>query len=118
MNGITSFLANDWWLIFIIGPLAGGALQRHHQRRLRVIAAKGELEEKRNAALRPPPEPQAICGCGHHLSFHNPRNGACAEDNCRCQHYVGPEPLGYVFAQPLIDPDAAGTPAPEADTPG
>ncbi len=104
MHGILSFLSSDWWLIFIVGPMAGGALQRHHARRLRIIAAKAELEEKRSAALKRPPEPQAVCGCSHHLSFHNPRTGACAEENCRCQQYVGPEPLGHVFAQPVIDP--------------
>jgi hypothetical protein len=106
VHGITSFVSGYWWLIFIIGPMAGGALQRHHSRRLRILAAKGELAEKRNAALMAPPEPQPICGCGHHLSFHNPRTGACAEEDCRCQQYVGPEPLGHVFAQPLIDPGA------------
>jgi hypothetical protein len=106
VHGITSFVSGYWWLIFILGPMAGGALQQHHARRLRIIAAKGELAARRKAALIPPPEPQAICGCGHHLSFHNPRTGACAEDGCRCQQYVGPEPLGHVFAQPLIDPDA------------
>jgi len=104
VHGILSFLSSDWWLIFIAGPMVGGALQRHHARRLRIIAAKAELEEKRRAALKPPPEPQAMCGCSHHLSFHNPRTGACAEENCRCQQYVGPEPLGHVFAQPVIDP--------------
>ena len=104
MHGILSFLSSDWWLIFIIGPMAGGALQRHHSRRLKILAAKAELAERRGAALKPPPEPQPVCGCSHHLSFHNPRTGACAEEGCRCQQYVGPEPLGHVFAQPIIDP--------------
>jgi hypothetical protein len=112
VHGITSFISNDWWLIFIVCPMVGGALRRHHSRRLKVIAAKGELAEKRNAALKPPPDPQPVCGCSHHLSFHNPRTGACAVDDCRCQQYVGPEPLGHVFAQPLVDPDALGTQQP------
>jgi hypothetical protein len=106
VHGIASLLFSGWWLIFIIVPVAGGALQKHHSRRLRIIAAKSELAEKRNAALKPPPAPQPVCGCSHQLSFHSPRTGGCAEDGCRCQQYVGPEPLGYVFAQPLIDPDA------------
>jgi hypothetical protein len=105
VHDLTSFLGSYWWLIFIAGPMAGGAVQRHHSRRLRILAAKGELAEKRNAALLPPPDPQPFCGCGHHLSFHNPRTGSCAEEDCRCQQYVGPEPLGHIFAQPLIDPD-------------
>jgi len=108
VDAITGFIGNYWWLAFILGPAAGGALRQHHRRRLAVIAAKAELAEKRNAALQAPPEPQPVCGCSHHLSFHNPRTSACAVDDCRCQHYVGPEPLGYVFAQPLVDPDAIG----------
>jgi hypothetical protein len=104
VHGILSFFSDYWWLIFIVGPMAGGALQRHHARRLKIIAAKADLAEKRSAALKAPPEPQPVCGCSHHLSFHNPRTGACAEENCHCQQYVGPEPLGHVFAQPLIDP--------------
>jgi hypothetical protein len=106
VHAITSFVSNYWWLIFILGPMGGGALQRHHSWRLRILAAKSELAEKRNAGQVAPPEPQPICGCSHHLSFHNPRTGACAEEGCRCQQYVGPEPLGHVFAQPLVDPDA------------
>jgi hypothetical protein len=106
VHGITSFIGNYWWLVFVLGPVGGGIMQRHHQRRLAVIAAKAELAEKKNAALKPPPDPQPICGCTHHLSFHNPQTAACAVDDCRCQQYVGPEPLGHVFAQPLIDPGA------------
>lgn len=111
------FLSNYWWLIFIVGPMTGGALQQHHARRLKIIAAKAELAEKQGAALKDPPEPQPICGCGHHLSFHNPRTGGCAEQECRCQQYVGPEPLGHVFAQPLINPgvvDPGAIESPEA----
>jgi hypothetical protein len=107
VHGIESFAGSYWWLIFIIGPVVGGSLQKHHSRRLALIAAKAKLAESKNAALKPPAEPQAICGCSHHLSFHNPRTSACAVDDCRCQQYVGPEPLGHVFAQPLVDPDAA-----------
>ncbi|MFY9891234.1 MAG: hypothetical protein WAK71_23175 [Streptosporangiaceae bacterium] len=114
MSGVVSFLSNDWWLLFIVVPIAGGALERHHSRRLRIIAAKAELAERRQAALVPPPDPQPVCGCSHHLSFHNPRTGACAEENCRCQQYIGPEPLGHVFAQPLIDPVGPET-LPERD---
>jgi hypothetical protein len=109
VHDLTNFVGSYWWLIFIIPPVAGGAIQRHHARRLRIIEAKGRLAEQRNAGLAPPPEPQPVCGCTHHLSFHNPRTGHCAVEDCRCQQYVGPEPLGHVFAQPLIDPDAIGT---------
>jgi hypothetical protein len=106
VHDLTSFVGSYWWLIFIIGPMAGGAVQQHHARRLKIIEAKGKLAEQRQAAMAAPPEPQPVCGCTHHLSFHNPRTGDCAVDDCRCQQYVGPEPLGHVFAQPLVDPDA------------
>ena len=108
VNALTAFIGSYWWLVFILGPATGGVLRQHHQRRLAVIAAKAELAEKRNAALQAPSEPQPVCGCSHHLSFHNPRTSACAVDDCRCQQYVGPEPLGHVFAQPLVDPEAIG----------
>jgi hypothetical protein len=108
VQDIVSDIGNYWWLVFIIPPVFGGALQQHHRRRLAVLQAKSQLAEKKSAALKPPPEPQAICGCSHHLSFHNPRTSACAVDDCRCQQYVGPEPLGHVFALPLIDPELGG----------
>jgi hypothetical protein len=108
VHAITGFVEGYWWLVFILPPVLGGSLQQHHRRRLAILAAKGKLAETKSQALSTPPEPQPICGCSHHLSFHNPRTSACAVDDCRCQHYVGPEPLGYVFAQPLVDPDSAG----------
>jgi len=111
VNALVNFAESYWWLIFIVPPVFGGALQRHHRRRLAIIAAKGELADKKNSALQPAPEPQPICGCSHHLSFHNPTTSACAVEDCRCQQYVGPEPLGHVFAQPLIDPGAISEPS-------
>ncbi len=111
VHGIEAFVEGYWWLIFVIGPFTGGILQNHHRRRLAIIAAKNKLAEQKSQALKPPPEPQAICGCSHHLSFHNPQTSACAVDDCRCQQYVGPEPLGHVFALPLIDPDKGGNAA-------
>jgi len=108
VHAITNFLSNYWWLVFIIPPIFGGALQQHHRRRIAIIEAKGKLAETRGQALSMPREPQPICGCSHHLSFHNPNTSVCAVDGCRCQQYVGPEPLGHVFAQPLIDRDDSG----------
>jgi hypothetical protein len=108
VNSVVNFAESYWWLIFIVPPVLGGALQRRHARRLAIIAAKGELEEKRQAALKPG-GPQPVCGCSHHLSFHSPTTGGCAVEDCRCQQYVGPEPLGHVFAQPLIDPGTASS---------
>ena len=107
VHGLEEFVGSFWWLIFIILPVVGGSLEKHHRRRLAILAAKGQLAETKSQSLQSPPEPQPICGCSHHLSFHNPRTSACAVADCRCQQYVGPEPLGHIFAQPLIDPDAS-----------
>jgi len=106
-------------LFLIFGGGVTGAVQnamrRHHKHRLDIIAAKSELAQSKNAALRPPPDPQPICGCTHHLSFHNPATSTCAVDGCRCQQYIGPEPLGHVIALPLVDPERMSSPAPALD---
>jgi hypothetical protein len=104
VQGIGDIVGSYWWLVFVIGPVVGGTLQQHHRRRLAILEAKAQLADRKNAA-RLPAEPQPICGCSHHLSFHKPQTSACAVEDCRCQQYVGPEPLGHVFAQPLIDPE-------------
>jgi len=116
VHGIEGFIGSYWWLVFIFGPVVGGSLQKHHRRRLAIIAAKAQLAESKSLAVQPPPDPQPICGCSHHLSFHNPQTSACAVEACRCQQYVGPEPLGHIFAQPLVDPDAIGPQARSSGT--
>jgi hypothetical protein len=121
VNGIAHLIEGWWWLIFIFGGTISGsvrqAVRHHHKRRLAVIAAKAELAERRSAALRPPPDPQPVCGCTHHLSFHNPGTSACAVDDCRCQQYIGPEPLGHVMAMPIIDPGRMTGPSAVPDPP-
>jgi hypothetical protein len=113
-SGILQTISNDWWAALVFFLVFGGsireAFRRHHRRRLAILAAKAELAESRNAAALPPPEPQPICGCSHHLSFHNPATSSCAVDDCRCQQYVGPEPLGHVVALPLVDPERMTSP--------
>lgn len=107
-GGIGGFIGDWWWLVFIFG---GGitasvreGLRQHHKRRLAVIEAKAALK----AGPPAPPEPQPVCGCSHHLSFHSPHTSGCAVDGCRCQQYIGPEPLGHVVALPLVDPETMG----------
>jgi hypothetical protein len=113
-SGILQTISNDWWAALVFFLVFGGsireAFRRHHRRRLAILAAKAELAESRNAATLAPPEPQPICGCSHHLSFHNPATSSCAVDDCRCQQYVGPEPLGHVVALPLVDPERMTSP--------
>jgi hypothetical protein len=120
---LVQVVTNDWWIALVFFCIFGGSIRegfrRHHRRRLAILAAKAELAETRNAAMRPPPEPQPICGCSHHLSFHNPATSSCAVDDCRCQQYVGPEPLGHVVALPLVDPERmTGAPGLDAGEPG
>jgi len=107
-------------VLFLIfgGGITGAvqnAMRRHHKHRLDIIAAKAELAQSKNAALRPPAEPQPICGCTHHLSFHSPATSTCAVEGCRCQQYIGPEPLGHIVALPLIDPERMTGPPPVLD---
>jgi hypothetical protein len=114
-------IAQYWWIALVVFFVFGGSiregLRRHHKRRLDIIAAKAELAERKQAASLPPPDPQPVCGCTHHLSFHNPGTSACAVEDCRCQQYVGPEPLGHVMALPLIDPEKMVSPKPAPSDP-
>ena len=62
---------------------------------------RAALEQKKRDQLNPP----AVCQCGHGRAYHSPADagaGACAAEietpdapprDCRCQQYVGPEPL-------------------------
>lgn len=109
-----SFIGDWWWLIFVFGGGAAAsvreAFRQHHKRRLAILGAKAELRARKAgpAALPALPELQPVCGCSHHLSFHSPRTATCAVEGCRCQQYIGPEPLGHVIALPLVDPETMG----------
>lgn len=55
---------------------------------------------------RPPKYPEPICGCKHHLSFHDDK-GRCHWNmsywegepyvQCDCRRYVGPEPMPIIL---------------------
>ncbi|MEU9080625.1 hypothetical protein ACFYUY_37845 [Kitasatospora sp. NPDC004745] len=97
-----------------------GALKTRHERTMERLQA----EDKRRLALEAahrPPEP--VCGCTHHLAKHD-KQGRCHEvveaptawdaerrplqfeaRDCNCQQYVGPEPLGTVFAPEIVAPE-------------
>jgi hypothetical protein len=69
----------------------------------------------------PKPPPAAVCGCGHHFSYHDPKTRACGYGSrpvvrltsavteygdvmrCPCLSYSGPEPLVTYYA-----PEIAG----------
>jgi hypothetical protein len=71
----------------------------------------GRFWPARRKGLRPQKPPQPICGCDHHLSYHDPQTGACHaqvyighwdwQDQhraCTCRQYAGPERLPEYFA--------------------
>lgn len=95
-----------------------GIQSDHHKRKMAKIKAAGRKRELEAAKNKPP---EAICGCTHHLAKHD-ANGRCHEEvtvptswdadkqpiefqarQCNCQQYVGPEPLGHIFAQELTE---------------
>jgi hypothetical protein len=64
---------------------------------------------------------KAICGCGHGLEKHDPKDGACHgeeqrsrfEDGhwtgheyvqCACRQYTGPRPIEELFAPKFLPP--------------
>ncbi|MFJ9695535.1 hypothetical protein [Kitasatospora sp. NPDC101183] len=115
-----------WWLLPAVIYGCGGlaergrkALRTRHTRKLQLLEAAhaGRLAL---AEANRPPEP--VCGCTHHLAVHDDQ-GRCHEESqtpvawdadgrpfayelraCACRRYVGPEPLGTVFAPELVDP--------------
>lgn len=84
----------------------------------------GRLMPARRRTPKPPtlaPPPKPICGCTHHLSFHDPKTSHChglmkgkpvrydlwnaptAYDKvpCTCRQYSGPTPLPEYVAQEI-----------------
>ncbi|WP_329562634.1 hypothetical protein [Kitasatospora sp. NBC_01266] len=115
-----------WLWVLIPAVLYGGnsikdtvrtALKTRHQRRIELLEAAERRQLTLDAATRPP---EPVCGCTHHLAKHD-KQGKCHEvveapaawdaerkplryeaRPCNCQQYVGPEPLGTVFAAELV----------------
>lgn len=57
-----------------------------------------------------PAADRPVCGCGHHLSYHDPNTGQCLHKRtflqrhvytaqCSCQQYIGPEPVPHYLPQ-------------------
>jgi len=115
------------WLIIPVVLVGGGrvselvqnALKTRHARKLELLKASEKRQRALDAANRPP---EPVCGCTHHLAKHD-RTGKCHEvveaptawdserkpteysaQPCNCQQYIGPEPLGTIFAQDIVDP--------------
>lgn len=71
---------------------------------------------RRLMAPRLPPPPKPICGCGHHLSYHDRKTGQCnnyqpgvenmktkALVQCKCRQYSGPLPLEQLVPTEISD---------------
>ncbi|WP_461001736.1 hypothetical protein [Streptomonospora sediminis] len=91
----------------------------------------GRMIPRRNQQPAPPPPqpavatksstPQPICGCGHHLVFHDQETKMCQAQvvipgrwvgerggtyrQCMCQGYRGPVPLDEYYAPDIINGD-------------
>jgi hypothetical protein len=118
----------DWIWLVIPAVLIGvghvsesvrSALKTRHKRKLELLKA-AEAQQLVLLAANQPPEP--VCGCTHHLAKHD-SSGKCHETveaptawdaerkplryeakPCNCQQYIGPEPLGLVYAPKIVDP--------------
>lgn len=116
-------LLSYWWVFFLFGGgewvadkfdvgLAANAKRRRRKVAHREKMRELEVEAKRRAMEAANPKPvEPICGCEHHLSFHNRKEGICRKNvgtakhpmQCECQGYSGPEPLSQIYADPLAD---------------
>lgn len=61
----------------IVGYILGGASVGV------ILTSPGRVLKRHNRLL--------VCGCGHHLSFHDDEEGAC-HNGCFCKHYTGMTP--------------------------
>lgn len=91
------------------GVLLGRALGRSDRRRVRELPVAHHRQ------------PQAICGCGHHLVFHDTETKKCHAQvilpprwtgqggdvyrPCMCQGYRGPTPVDEFYAPDLLPDD-------------
>lgn len=110
--------------IFIFMLLSGVSIEGFFSgiRARRKERLREEKEERRREVEGPPP----ICGCGHHVAYHNPQSGTCGETvkipvkwdvnlhgeeyvssyearSCHCARYVGPEPMTIFYSPEMTD---------------
>ncbi|UNO41388.1 hypothetical protein [Streptomyces sp. MST-110588] len=115
-----------WWVFafFMAGGFAkvvdtgSKALRTRHERKMARLEAERQERLELEAAHK---LPEPVCGCRHHLAKHD-KQGKCHEvtqaptswdadkkpvayepGQCTCQHYVGPQPLSQVYADPLTE---------------
>lgn len=68
----------------------------------------GRLAGRRRPRDRRRVDPQPVCGCEHHIAFHedgvhrcHAKTGPARDRECMCQRYVGPQPLPTYVAGEL-----------------
>lgn len=120
-----------WFVLLAIFVLCGGgawlvervsgALRTRHERKVALLRVEEQRLKEIAEAQRPAQTPQPVCGCTHHLAMHD-EQGHCHEivevptgwdsdrkplgyepGTCRCQQYVGPQPLSHIWAEELTD---------------
>ncbi|WP_344966909.1 hypothetical protein [Salinactinospora qingdaonensis] len=90
----------------------------------RMMSNRSGRKQAQQAAVEPPRQhtPQPICGCGHHLVFHDTENKVCQAQvvipgrwtgqssnsyrKCMCQGYRGPMPVDEYYAPDLLGGDS------------
>ena len=89
LHAVTGTIGLLVLVVFLSWPTVKDFIEQQQSRR-------AEIDRVRREELDPP----AICQCGHGRAFHAaaPGAGVCAAEveggaDCRCQQYVGPEPL-------------------------
>ncbi|GAA3757831.1 hypothetical protein HDA32_001836 [Spinactinospora alkalitolerans] len=79
----------------------------------------GRQPQQHQAVTAPPRTPQPMCGCGHHLVFHDAEKRICQAQvvipgrwtgensgsyrKCMCQGYRGPVPVDEYYAPDIVD---------------
>lgn len=76
----------------------------------------GRVMPARRKTPRLPPSPKPICGCGHHLAYHDKKTGQCSnyqpgvvhaetgnKVQCKCKQYSGPLPLEQLVPTDISD---------------
>lgn len=88
------------------------------------------ITDRRSAAReRAEKKLQPLCGCTHHVAYHDPDSGVCnaavqvatrwdyyrkpiewKHRACGCRQYIGPRPLDTIYAPALTNQDFAVPP--------
>ncbi|GAA1452819.1 hypothetical protein [Nocardiopsis tropica] len=99
-----------------LGGFLFGRLMTQRQSR---TALEQQRRQEQARVLSGPQNPQPLCGCGHHLVFHDQETKRCQTQvvipgrwtgqtsstyrQCMCQGYRGPLPLDEYYAPDYLD---------------